>query len=299
MTTPTPDEVESMTDLASATYGSRVLFATDEWFAPASRLLLPEPPLFIPDKFTSFGNFGKWMDGWETQRKRTPGHDWCILALGLRGVVDVVDVDTAFFTGNNPPRVSIQAADFSKNSDVDDTLRLLTSTAPDDRVMGVCATPEEFELVEQLQSDTWTEIVRVTKLAPGYAETRHNLLRVPLSKRGKDWVVLKLGHLGVIQNIEVDTNHFKGNFPESCILYGTRFYGDDQNELLTDQSVKWEVILPRVKLQAHKQQYFSVDDGNVNLVTAGVNYVKLEMFPDGGISRLRLFGRKKKTAARL
>ncbi|POM63512.1 Allantoicase [Phytophthora palmivora] len=396
MTTPTPDDVETMIDLASATYGSRVLFATDEWFAPASRLLLPEPPVFIPDKFTSFG---KWMDGWESRRKRTPGHDWCVLALGLRGVVDVVDVDTAFFTGNSPPRVSIQAADLSKSSDADETLRILTTTATDDRVMGVCATPEEFQLVEQLKSDKWTEIVPPTKLAPGYVETRHNLLRVPTSKRGpwthlrvnifpdggiarlrvygevvsdwtripasqvldlasvahggkvvgfndahyghprnliapgrsktmaggwetarkttrpailvadpntgllevpgKDWVVLKLGHLGVIQQVEVDTNHFKGNFPESCMVYGTRFDGDDENELLTDQSVKWEVVLPRVKLQAHMQQYFSVADGNVNLIAAGVNYVKLEMYPDGGISRLRLLGHKKETAARL
>ncbi|CAI5703045.1 unnamed protein product [Peronospora effusa] len=99
MTPPTLDEVEIMTDLASVTYGARVLFATDEWFAPASRLLLPEPPIFITDKFTSFG---KWMDGWESRRKRTPGHDWCVLALGMRGAVDVVDVDTAFFYGQPP-----------------------------------------------------------------------------------------------------------------------------------------------------------------------------------------------------
>ncbi|ETI39725.1 allantoicase [Phytophthora nicotianae] len=388
----TANEVETMTDLASAAYGSRILFATDEWFAPASRLLLPEPPVFIADKFTSFG---KWMDGWETRRKRITGHDWCILALGLRGAVDVVDVDTAFFTGNNAPRVSIQAADFSQNNNA---LKILTAKATDDRAMGVCATPEEFKLVEQLQSDNWMEIVPPTKLGPGYAETRHNLLQVPPSKRGpwthlrvnmfpdggiarlrvygdvemdwtrvlssklldlvsvehggkvvgfndahyghprnlmapgrsktmadgwetarkatrppilkadaetgllevpgKDWVVLKLGHLGVIQQVEVDTNHFKGNFPESCVVYGTRFHGNE-DKLLKDGAVKWEVVLPRVKLQAHKQQYFSVADGNVNLIPTGVNYVKLEMFPDGGISRLRLLGNKKEAAARL
>ncbi|KAG6611282.1 Allantoicase [Phytophthora cinnamomi] len=394
MTPPTPTEVETLTNLASAAYGSRVLFATDEWFAPASDLLRPEPPVFIADKFTSFG---KWMDGWESRRKRIPGHDWCVLALGLRGAVDVVDVDTAFFTGNNAPRVSIQAADLSQGSDA---LRILTARATEQRAMGVCASAEELALAEQLQSHQWTEIVPLTKLGPGYAETRHNLLRVTPSKRGpwthlrvnmfpdggiarlcaygevvmdwtrvpssqlldlvsvehggkvvgfndahyghprnlmapgrsktmadgwetarkatrpavlkadpktgllevpgKDWVVLKLGHLGVVQQVEVDTNHFKGNFPESCVVYGTRFYGDDaEDTLLKDGAVKWEVLLPRVKLEAHKQHYFSVSDGNVNLIPGGINYVKLEMFPDGGISRLRLLGHKKGAAARL
>ncbi|KAK1945255.1 Allantoicase [Phytophthora citrophthora] len=396
MTSPSPDEVEAMTDLASATYGSRVLFATDEWFAPASCLLQPEPPVFIADKFTSFG---KWMDGWETRRKRIAGHDWCILALGVRGAVNVIDVDTAFFTGNNAPRVSIQAADFSQGSDGEAAMRVLTTNATDDRPMGVCATPEEFNLVEQLHSDKWTEIVPPTTLGPGYAETRRNLLQVQSSKQGpwthlrvnmfpdggiarlrvygevvmdwlhvpssklldlvsvahggkvvgfndahyghprnlmapgrsktmaggwetarkvtrpaileadpttgllevpgKDWVVLKLGHLGVIQQVEVDTNHFKGNFPESCVVYGTRFYGSDTSELLKDSAVQWEVVLPRVKLQAHKQQHFTVAEGSVNFIPAGVNYVKLEMFPDGGISRLRLLGFKKEAAARL
>ncbi|KAG7391873.1 hypothetical protein PHYPSEUDO_003079 [Phytophthora pseudosyringae] len=393
---PTPEDVTTLTDLASAAYGSRVLFATDEWFAPASLLLAPESPVFVADKFTSFG---KWMDGWESRRKRTPGHDWCVLALGLRGALDVVDVDTAFFTGNNAPRVSIQAADFSQGVDADAALRILTTKATDDRSMGVCASPDELKLAEQLQSDKWTEIVPPTKLGPGYAETRHNLLRVPPSRRGpwthlrvnmfpdggiarlrvygevvvdwtrvpasrmldlvsvahggkvvgfndahyghprnllapgrsktmadgwetarkatrpailqedpetglldvpgKDWVVLKLGHSGMIQQVEVDTNHFKGNFPESCVVYGTRFDGGDEDKLLKDGSVKWEVVLPRVKLQAHKQQYFSVAEGNVNLIPAGVNYVKLEMFPDGGISRLRLLGLKKGADARL
>ncbi|KAH7474786.1 Allantoicase [Phytophthora ramorum] len=396
-TPPTPDEVETLTDLASAAYGSRVLFATDEWFAPASRLLVPEAPVFIADKFTSFG---KWMDGWESRRKRTPGHDWCVLALGMRGAVDVVDVDTAFFTGNNAPRVSIQAADFSQGSEANSALRVLTANATDERAMGVCASPEELQLAEQLQSHQWTEIVAPTKLGPGYAETQHNLLRVPTSKRGpwthlrvnmfpdggiarlrvygdvvvdwsrvpttkmldlvsvahggkvvgfndahyghprdlmapgrsktmadgwqtarkatrpailtadpktgllqvpgKDWVVLKLGHLGVIRQVEVDTNHFKGNFPESCAVYGTRFYGNGgEDEVLEDGAAKWEVVIPRVKLEAHKQLYFSVADGTVNLIPAGINYVKLEMFPDGGISRLRLIGHKKDATARL
>ncbi|KAG7398842.1 hypothetical protein PHYBOEH_010356 [Phytophthora boehmeriae] len=394
MTPPTRQEVMTMTDLASATFGARVLFATDEWFAPASNLLRPEAPVFIADKYTSCG---KWMDGWESRRKRTPGHDWCIIKLGLRGAIDVVEVDTAFFTGNNAPEISIQAANFPQGGEADKLLQLFTAKASAERREGDSATPLELELAEQLNSEEWTEIVPFTKLGPGYPETRHNLLRVPRSKRGpwthlrlnmfpdggiarlrafgevvmdwtkvpttelvdlvsvehggrvvafndahyghprnlmapgrsknmsggwetarkvtrpailtadpktgllhvpgKDWVVLKLGHLGVIQQIEVDTNHFKGNFPESCVLYGTRFYGDE--ELLKTGTLKWKVLLPRVKLQAHKQHYFSVVDNTATLIPGGVNYVKLEMFPDGGISRLRLLGYKKDKSSRL
>ncbi|CEG40233.1 allantoicase [Plasmopara halstedii] len=387
MTKPTLYELETLTNLASATYGSRVLFATDEWFASASRLLLPEPPIFVANKFTSFG---KWMDGWESRRKRIPGHDWCLLALGLRGLVDIVDIDTAFFTGNYAPRVSIQAANISQRSN---TLRTLAAKATDKRAMGVCATAQEFELVEKLESDKWVEIVPLTRLGAGYAETRHNLRRVHASKRGpwthlrvnvfpdggiarlrvygevemdwnsilssnlidlvsiahggrvisysdahyghprnliapgrsksmadgwetarkasrpailtanvitgllevagKDWVVFKLGHSGVIHHVEVDTNFFKGNCPESCIVYGSEIRHCDENQLLNDTDVKWEVVLPRVKLLAHKQHFFSIADGTVNLIPTGVNYVKLEMFPDGGISRLRLLGYKR------
>lgn len=82
------------------------------------------------------------------------------------------------------------------------------------------------------------------------------------------------------------------------MVYGTRFEGEE-DKLLKDGAVKWEVLLPRVKLEAHKQHYFSVTGGNVNLIPGGVNYIKLEMFPDGGISRLRLRGHKKDATARL
>lgn len=151
---------ESLTDLASAAFGGRVLFATDEWFAPAHHLLLPEPPVFIADKFTTFG---KWMDGWETRRKRIAGHDWCILELGLRGTIDAIDVDTAFFTGNNAPRVSIQAARFDSDQAAwPKALQTLTAKATGERVMGVCASAEELAVAEQLKSQEWTEILPFT-----------------------------------------------------------------------------------------------------------------------------------------
>ncbi|CAI5703044.1 unnamed protein product [Peronospora effusa] len=142
----------------------------------------------------------------------------------------------------------------------------------------------------------WETARKVTRPAILKADLNSGLLNVP----DKDWVVLKLGHLGIIRQVEVDTNHFKGNFPESCMMYGTRYYSDNaEDNLLKDRAIKWEIVLPRVKLKAHTQHYFSVAEGNVNLIPAGVNYVRLEMFPDGGISRLRLIGNKKDVAAHL
>ena len=85
--------------------GSKVSYATDEFFAAKERLIEPAAPVFIDDKYD---DHGKWMDGWESRRKRTPGHDHCIIRLGIPGVVHGVDIDTSFFTGNFPPHVSIE-----------------------------------------------------------------------------------------------------------------------------------------------------------------------------------------------
>src|SRR6185436_2969998 len=98
----------SLADLASSRVGGRALAANDDFFAPKSNLIKPEPAVFIPGKFTARG---KWMDGWESRRRRTPGHDWCVIALGMRGLIRGVDVDTSFFTGNYPSHCSIDAVD--------------------------------------------------------------------------------------------------------------------------------------------------------------------------------------------
>ena len=104
----TGHEFINLADLASARVGGRAVAANDDFFAPKSNLVKPEPAIFIPGKYTSKG---KWMDGWESRRRRVPGHDWCIVQLGMRGVVHGVDVDTSHFTGNYPSHCSIEAVD--------------------------------------------------------------------------------------------------------------------------------------------------------------------------------------------
>src|SRR5678810_447925 len=99
-------ELTHLLDLASARLGGEVVAANDEFFAGKENLLTPGPAVFIPDKYT---DRGKWMDGWETRRRRTPGHDWCVIQLGLRGIIKQVDIDTNHFLGNHPPFASVDA----------------------------------------------------------------------------------------------------------------------------------------------------------------------------------------------
>src|SRR5437588_8201421 len=94
-------------DLASERLGGAVLLANDEFFAPKENLLKPSVPVFIEGKYT---DLGKWMDGWETRRRRTPGFDWCIVRLGLPGVIRGVVMDTSHFKGNYPERCSLEAS---------------------------------------------------------------------------------------------------------------------------------------------------------------------------------------------
>ena len=98
----------ALADLASARVGGRAIACSDDFFAPMANLVKPDPAIFIPGKFTPRG---KWMDGWESRRKRTPGHDWCVVALGVRGSVAGVDVDTSHFSGNQPLYCTIDALD--------------------------------------------------------------------------------------------------------------------------------------------------------------------------------------------
>src|SRR4030095_1282562 len=103
-------------DLAAERLGGAVLFANDEFFAPKENLLKAATPIFIEGKYT---DLGKWMDGWETRRRRTPGFDWCIIRLGLPGRIRGVIVDTSYFRGNYPEQCSLEAAVIDGHPDID------------------------------------------------------------------------------------------------------------------------------------------------------------------------------------
>jgi len=105
-------------DLAAAELGGEALACSDDFFASMDHLLRPHEAIFDPD---AYGDRGKLMDGWESRRRRVPGHDWCIVKLGLPGRVRGVDIDCAHFLGNHPPFASIDAV-YAPNASVEELL---------------------------------------------------------------------------------------------------------------------------------------------------------------------------------
>ena len=320
-------------DLASERLGGAVLFANDEFFAPKENLLKPSAPIFIEGKYT---DLGKWMDGWESRRRRTPGFDWCIIRLGLPGVVRGVVVDTSHFKGNYPEQCSLEACAIDG---LPTTEQLTAESVPWTEILpqanlngdslnsfAVSNNARSTHLRFRIYPDggvarlrvygevvpDWNRLKRiggemdlaavenggmVLSCSDMFFGHRHNLIMpgkaVNMSdgwetKRrrgpGHDWTIIKLGAPGHVQRLEVDTAYFKGNFPESCSLESCNAAGLPL-ETVQDPEFVWRPVLTRTKLQAHTRHLFE------ELMDAGsASHVRFNIFPDGGVSRLRVFG---------
>ena len=315
-------------NLAQPRLGAAVTFATDDFFAPKERMIKPEPPVFIPDKYD---DHGKWMDGWESRRKRTPGHDHAIIRLGQRGIIRGIDIDTSHFTGNYPPAASVEACVFD-GSIPDETAAWTTlvdrihlkgdshhliaveddhawshlrlNIFPDGgvarlRVYGEFhidwSARDPNQMVDLLATENGGRPVYANNehfgvlaniMAPGKGvnmgdgwETRRR--REP----GNDWAVVALGHAGTIEEILVDTAFFKGNFPSHVALRGALVEGADE-ETLAAASLNWPVLLEKQPLGADAEHRFAADPA-----PGPISHVRIDIFPDGGISRLRLIGK--------
>jgi allantoicase len=328
-------EITELIDLAAEKLGGAVLFANDEFFAPKENLLKPSAPVFIEGKYT---DLGKWMDGWESRRRRTPGFDWCIVRLGLPGKIRGVTVDTSHFKGNYPEQCSLEACSFEGQPTVDEltneslnwTEILSVSPLQGDSQNHFAINNDQrfthlrFKIypdggVARLRvygevSPDWDSLKRrggpvdlaaaehgglVLSCSDMFFGHRHNLIMPGRAanmsdgwetKRrrgpGHDWSIIKLGSPGRISHLEIDTAYFKGNFPESCSLEAI-----DASSLseasLTDAEVTWKQVLPRTKLLAHTRHFFESE-----LLDAGtVSHVRFNIFPDGGVSRLRVYGK--------
>ncbi|HZS08403.1 MAG TPA: allantoicase [Blastocatellia bacterium] len=324
-------------DLASERLGGAVLFANDEFFAPKENLLKPGAPVFIEGKYT---DLGKWMDGWESRRKRAPDlrelYDWCIIRLGLPGLIRGVIVDTSHFRGNYPSHCSLDACAVEGHPDVGRLTGDATSWAeilPRSELQGDSrnqfaieqasrATHLRFKIypdggVARLRvygevTPDWERLIRrnsdvdlaavkngghVIGCSDMFFGHRHNLIMPGRAlnmsdgwetKRrrgpGHDWAVIRLGRQGVIQRLEVDTSWFKGNFPESCSVEAVNVQGGEPEDF---SALEWKPVLSRTGLQAHTRHYFEDEVINVGPAT----HVRFNIFPDGGVSRLRVFGR--------
>jgi allantoicase len=322
-----------LVDLASERLGGAVLYANDDFFAPKENLLRPSTPVFIEGKYT---DRGKWMDGWESRRRRTPGFDWCIIRLGLPGVIRGIVVDTSYFRGNYPEACSLEAVSISGLPTVEDLTgdslqwaeilsesklngdsanpfpisnderwtHLRFKIFPDGGVARLRVHGEvspDWERLRQIGGEIDLGAVetggRVLSCSDMFFGHRHNLIMPGRAlnmsdgwetKRrrgpGYDWTIIQLGAPGHIRRLEVDTSWFKGNFPESCSLESCNA-PDAPLETLPDSVVIWKPVLARTKLQPHTRHLF--DDV---METGLSSHVRFNIFPDGGVSRLRVWG---------
>ena len=315
-------------DLAQTKLGSKVVFKTDEFFAAANRIINPGPAVF---KEGVFDSHGKWMDGWETRRKRKKGHDYLIIKFGIPGKISKVDVDTSFFNGNQPTHVSLEAC-FSKNKIPNKKTKwnkilnnkktkanshhffkiknktiyshIKLNIFPD----GGVARLRVYGSVESNKIKFKKGIINLTSvlngasviacnnehfgkaeniLAPGKGKNMGDGWETRRS-RGKnfDWLILKCATAGKVKKIQIDTHHFKGNYPDACTLQAAHIIGNISSSAIVKNSKRWKLLLNKVKLGAHKKHNFR----NTLMKNSKINYVKINIFPDGGISRIRLFG---------
>eukprot|EP00746_Dinoflagellata_sp_MGD_P088370 gnl/MRDRNA2_/MRDRNA2_34970_c0_seq1.p1 gnl/MRDRNA2_/MRDRNA2_34970_c0~~gnl/MRDRNA2_/MRDRNA2_34970_c0_seq1.p1 ORF type:complete len:415 (+),score=89.35 gnl/MRDRNA2_/MRDRNA2_34970_c0_seq1:86-1330(+) len=389
----------TLTDLAGAAIGGEVLFATDEWFAPACMFLAPTAPVFKEGLFT---DYGKWMDGWESRRKRIPGHDWCVLRLGCPGIVYGFEFDTAFFTGNNVPAASVQGLYAPDGIEIaKEIVDPATGAVVNTGMMGTACSPTQVQLMEDsMKKYEVFDLLPQSPLRPGYEDTRIHYYackepkqvthlrinyfpdggvarfrafgEVEIPKRlknidirsdfasalngavplcwtdehygtpsncllpgrapdmgngwetarnpkrpgilqvgsdgkvdfsyAKDHFIMKMAARCEIEEMEIDTNHFKGNFPESVIVEVL-----DRPDLMSlpvleqikkfkdtsfQNSITWKILLPRTRMKPHAQQLFNRADPSAKIENAGpCTHCRITIMPDGGISRVRMHGK--------
>ncbi|MEO6212812.1 MAG: allantoicase [Vicinamibacterales bacterium] len=321
----------ALADLASARVGGRAIAANDDFFASKGNLVKPEPAVFIHGKYTTRG---KWMDGWESRRRRTPGHDWCVVKLGMRGRVRGFNVNTAFFTGNFPSHCSIDAMDTTRPVNGELAAR---QANPWTMILDRTALRGDADNFVAIDDDRpWTHlrlniypdggvarlrvygdvVVDWARVAPkqrviDLAAIRHGGLVIGASdmhygakdnvimpgraanmgdgwetKRrrgpGYDWLILRLGATGNVKQVEIDTSHFKGNYPDMASLEGCLAPGGSQRDL---GSADWLEIIAQTKLKPHFRHLCSE-----LRETGPFSHVRLNIFPDGGVSRLRVNG---------
>ena len=320
--------LNGLIDLAQSRLGSKIVFKTNEFFAPAKRIINPWPPIF---KEGVFDKHGKWMDGWETKRKRGKGYDYLILKLGRPGRISKIDIDTSYFSGNQPSKVSLHAC-FSKkklpnkNSKWTTILKKKPTKANSHHFFNIknksifthvklniypdggVARIRIYGSIEILKNFTG-KVLNLTSVLHGatpiacnneHFGRAENILAPGMGKnmgdgwetrrsRGKnfDWLIIKCAMTGKISKIQIDTHHFKGNYPDKCSLQAAYLNAKISGKTIIDRSKKWKLLLNKVKLHAHKKHNFQ----NKLMKNKKVNYIRINIFPDGGISRIRAFGR--------
>ena len=307
-------DFKELVDLASERLGGSVLYATDDFFAEKENLLKQTAAVWKEHEYT---DRGKWMDGWESRRKRVAGHDYAIVRLGAPGIIRGVVVDTSFFRGNYPSHCSFEGC-FAPPETQPESLGGWVEILPKTELQGnsqneiAIESPYAFtHLRFHIYPDggvarlrVYGEVVpdwhregglsRETDLAAiehgGQVLTcsdmffgpKHNLIMPGRAHNmsdgwetrrrrgpGHDWVIVQLATEGVVRRVEIDTSHFKGNYPDTCSI-----------------DVDGIDLLRRTKLLPDTRHIF-VDE----LQDVGpVSELRLNVYPDGGVARFRVYG---------
>ena len=315
-------------NLAEPKFGSKIIYKTDQFFGAANRILNSTKPIFKEDVYD---NHGKWMDGWETRRKRKNGHDFLIIKLGRPGKIYNVDIDTSFFSGNQPAQASLQACFSKKNPTKNTNWKTILKKkrlGPDQNHNFKIKNHSTFNFIKlnifpdggvaRLRLNGKVDLEKINLkgknvnlssilngstivgcnnehfgkaenvLSPGVGvnmgdgwETRRS--------RGKnfDWIIIKFGMPGIIRKLEIDTQHFKGKYPDSLTIQSALIPNKVKSKKILGSSKKWKLLLGKTKLKPHKKHLFKSKASNKNKV----NCLRINIFPDGGISRIRVFGK--------
>ena len=315
-------------NVADARLGATGLFATDEFFAPLARMLNPAEPEW---RAGVYDDHGKWMDGWESRRRRDEGHDYCIVQLAAPSSLVLLDIDTRFFTGNFAPLAGVEGCRSATPPDAKTRWTSLLPTRPlkgdqhnffpvdsasiwshlklnihpdggvarlraygsVHRTWGARAGTETIDLAAALNGG------RALACSDEHYGSMHNVLLPGTAasmadgwetrrrrEPGFDWMLLRLGHPGRIEGIDVDTAHFKGNFPHQ-ISVNAAFVRDAADDDLRSQSLYWPTLLEAQHLAADKVLQFREQLTNLG----PVSHLRVNLHPDGGLSRLRVFGK--------
>ena len=311
-------------------FRSKILAFSDDFFGEVTRMLNDKDPIFIEDKYD---NHGKWMDGWESKRRRDGGNDWAILKLGSAGIISKIEIDTSYFTGNFPPFFSLEGIYSETEPNKNSNWKSLIAKT---NLVGDCKNNFEINLKEkfnfvrlQIFPDggvarirlfgevkyNWDrfnneEIIELSSLKLGgsilaYNNAHYGDVSALLSEgRGKtmgdgwetrrrrepgnDWIIIKLAQKGIIEKIEIDTAHFKGNYPDRASIQAISIDKNITTKDLIQSSENWDVILDETKLTADNIHEYEINSNS----KAEATHIRLNIYPDGGVSRLRIFGKK-------
>lgn len=319
-------------DLAAERLGGAVLAANDDFFAPKENLIKRTAPEWREGEYT---DRGKWMDGWETRRRRTPGNDWAIVQLGVPGIVRGVVIDTSYFTGNYPEEASIDAAAVDGFPSADHMMgdavewrpllakspltgnalnrfaveraerrvtHLRLNIFPDGgvarlRVHGIVVPDEEiFTALREIDLAALRNGGLVVAASDMHYGNPQNMLLPGRSTHmgdgwetrrrrgpGNDWAIVRLARRGIVERIELDTDHFKGNAPGSCSIECCDM--NNTQRIFDSEHAEWSELLTQTALEPDAQHHWE------GITQMPATHVRLNIYPDGGIARLRLFGR--------